>query len=75
MKGQLVKNNNHDKSVQQSHLETPSRLQNKLTDQSANNKKVEQPLHTPEQNGDTGTDINSLEAAITKQVCTNILSY
>ncbi|XP_043674180.1 methionine--tRNA ligase, cytoplasmic [Vespula pensylvanica] len=33
---------------------------------SARSKKAE-PLHTPEQNGDTGTDVTSLEAAITKQ--------
>lgn len=87
LKGQLVKEliYNHDKSVRQSHVGILDKLQNKLADlkqdtdkcdnaQSAKNKKVE-PLHTPEQNGDTSTDVTSLEAAITKQVCSNILSY
>ncbi|KAI4504802.1 hypothetical protein M0802_000352 [Mischocyttarus mexicanus] len=74
--GQLVKEVicNNDKNVQQPSVDVPAKMQNKQADlkqdtdkcDTAKNKKIE-PLHTPEQNGDTSTDINSLEAAIAKQ--------
>ncbi|XP_070163017.1 methionine--tRNA ligase, cytoplasmic [Polyergus mexicanus] len=67
----------HDKSIWQPQVEILLNLKKKLNDLKSNtnapekkllakNKKVE-PMHVPEQNGDTLTDVAALEMAIAKQ--------